>query len=393
MSACPAFTASGPTGIADALDKVDCLASDATSLSFARLFGDSGAFRNALTILLTLYVAYLAINLLTGRSTLRLSSLTPRMMTMGLVITFVTSWVAYQSVIWNLAVGGPDEIATILVGSKGSATGLFAQRLDLFFGTISNAASANTAAVNIVPTIPTGPFASPTNLLSLAAIILLLSTAGVLIACRLALAALLILGPVFIVFALFEGTRGLFEGWLKSVAMLAFIPLLTVLLGSGALLALDPMIASLASGTEITLRLAVTILVAAIIYLTLMMLAFKMADSLTSAWQLGKTPPASPASSWSNESHGSSPVAAIQQVSTVPTGAGSDRVRATVASLGIIGTLEPSARTRTAASAFAQSVPQLVASSVPSNVGAGRDNYVCHRVTSTRSTLRQGFMK
>ena len=37
--------------------------------------------------------------------------------------------------------------------------------------------------------------------------------------CRLALAALLILGPVFIVLALFEGTRGLFEGWLKSVAM------------------------------------------------------------------------------------------------------------------------------------------------------------------------------
>jgi type IV secretion system protein VirB6 len=392
VSGCPAFAASGPTGIADALDKVDCLASDATSLSFARLFGDNGSFRSALTILLTLYVAFLAINLLTGRSTLRLSSLTPRMMTMGLVITFVTSWVAYQSVIWNLAVGAPDEIATVLVGSKTSATVLFAQRLDVFFDTISEAARAYpVVAQGAVSAVPAGPFVSPTNLLSLAAIILLLSTAGVLIACRLALAALLILGPVFIVLALFEGTRGLFEGWLKSVAMLAFIPLLTVLLGSGALLALDPMIASLGSGGEITLRLAVTILVAAIIYLTLMMLAFKMAGSLTSAWQLGKSSSSPPAYATSDESHGPSLLAGSQQISTTPTAAGSDRVRKAVASLGMISSPEYSMTTRTAAPA--QSFPHLVALKAPSILADGRDNYVTHRVHSTRSTLRQGILK
>src|ERR1019366_996666 len=114
-------------------------------------------------------------------------------------------------------------------------------------------------------------------------------TVGVLVACRLALAALLILGPIFIVLALFQSTRGLFEGWLKSVAMFAFVPLLTVLLGSGALLALDPMIADLGGGGEITLRTAVTILFAAIIYLALMSLAFKTAGTLTNGWRLGKT--------------------------------------------------------------------------------------------------------
>ena len=81
--------------------------------------------------------------------------------------------------------------------------------------------------------------ASPANILSIAALILLLGTVGVLVVCRLALAALLIIGPVFIVLALFEGTRGLFEGWLKSVAMFALVPLLTVVMGSGALVAID----------------------------------------------------------------------------------------------------------------------------------------------------------
>src|SRR5207244_4550591 len=128
------------------------------------------------------------------------------------------SWIAYQSVVWNLATGAPDEIASVLVGSKGSATMLFAQQLDGFFTAISDAAT-QVAPVNPAVAAATPALASPANLLSLGALIMLLGTVGVLVVCRLALAALLIIGPVFIVLALFEGTRGLFEGWLKSVAM------------------------------------------------------------------------------------------------------------------------------------------------------------------------------
>ena len=92
---------------------------------------------------------------------------------------------------------------------------------------------------------------------------MLLGTVGVLVVCRLALAALLIIGPVFIVLALFEGTRGLFEGWLKSVVMFALVPLLTVVMGSGALVAIAPMVAGLdQGGAEVPLRTAVSILVA-----------------------------------------------------------------------------------------------------------------------------------
>src|SRR5213082_2744806 len=176
MNQCAPFGTDGPAGVGDALAKVDCLASDATAVSFGRLFGAHGSFQMALTIILTLYVALLAFNLLTGRSALRLSVLTPRMMTLGLVLTFATSWVAYQSVVWNLATGAPDEIASVLVGTNGSATTLFAQQLDSFFDAITTAASsapAKTAAVSAVPVVaPT--FASPANILSIAALILLL---------------------------------------------------------------------------------------------------------------------------------------------------------------------------------------------------------------------------
>lgn len=284
MIACEPFSRHGPAGIADALQKLDCTTAEATAVSFGRLFGANGNFAAALTILLTLYVAFFAISLLIGRSSLKASVLTPRMLTLGLVLTFVTSWVAYQSVVWNLAVGGPDEIASKLVGSDGSATVAFAARLDVLFEVITSAAQSGSPQDAAAPALM-----SPSNILSLAAIVLLLGTVGVLAVCRLALAALLILGPVFIVLALFEGTRGLFQGWLKSVVLFACVPLLTVLLGSGALYAITPMVKGIASGgSEITLRTAVSIFVASVVYVALMVTSFKVAGTLTRGWQTGR---------------------------------------------------------------------------------------------------------
>src|SRR5437763_10922089 len=152
MNQCEPFGADGPAGIADALQKVDCLATDATSVSFGRLFGAHGNFQTALTIILTLYIALLAFNRLTGRSALKISVLTPRMMTLGLVLTFATSWVAYQSVVWNLATGAPDEIASVLVGTHGSATTIFAQQLDGVCNASTEAASSMSPPA--APTVP-----------------------------------------------------------------------------------------------------------------------------------------------------------------------------------------------------------------------------------------------
>jgi type IV secretion system protein VirB6 len=334
MSQCEPFGAEGPAGVADALSKVDCLATDATSVSFGRLFGAHGSFQTALTIVLTLYVALLAFNLLTGRSALRVSVLTPRMMTLGLVLTFATSWIAYQSVVWNLATGAPDEIASVLVGSKGSATVLFAQQLDGLFAAITDAVS-NIAPQNPAVAAATPAMASPTNLLSIAALILLLGTVGVLVVCRLALAALLIIGPVFIVLALFDGTRGLFEGWLKSVAMFALVPLLTVVMGSAALVAIGPMVAGLAeSQGQIPLRTAVSILVAAIIYASLMLLVLKVAASLTRGWRLGRSASLAPATAMpSLHAHQMAALNPAPAAAAAATAISSDRVRSTVASL------------------------------------------------------------
>jgi type IV secretion system protein VirB6 len=292
MIACPTFPEHGPMGIAESLRSIDCLSEQAVETAFSRLFGTNSALSQALTLILTIYIAMLAISLLTGRTQLRLGMLTPRMLQLGLVLTFATSWVAYQSVGWNLLTGAPDEIAGVILGNQGSATQLFAQRLDVLFDVIANSAhlaqSANaTATVGTIPMVAnTSP--KPADLLWLGSLMLLVGTVGVLIVARIALAAVMALGPVFIVLALFRSTRGLFEGWLKAAIMLALTPLFAVLIGGGTLVMAAPMIRSLArAGGQVSLGLATNIFLAAFVYLSLMVLAMRAAAMITSSLHLG----------------------------------------------------------------------------------------------------------
>ena len=285
MSSCPTFGDGGPSGIAEALRVVDCMSGEAASFAFGRLFGSDAVLGQALTAALTLYIAFYAIGLLTGRTSLSVSALTPRMMTLGIALTFATSWVAYQSVIWNLLVGAPDQIASLLIGSEGSATSLFADRLDKIFAVVAQAAAATELATASVP--DSGSLASGPDLLWLSALLLLLGTVGVLLVARIALAAMLALGPIFIICGLFEGSRGLFEGWLKAAVLFALTPLLAVLIGGATIALLSPMLDSLAAaGGQVPLRLTTTLFLAAAVYCALMVLCLKIAGTMVAGWRL-----------------------------------------------------------------------------------------------------------
>ena len=218
MSACDTLIENASAGAGPALRAVDCLANETTATAFGRLFGTQGTLLPALTILLTLFIAFFAFSLLTGRSRLSISALTPRMMTLGVVLTLATSWVAWQGLVWNLAVGAPDQIAGILLGAKGSATQLFADRIDMVFAAIAEAGEMNGGAEGAAQAAQ-GSFA-PSNLMWLGALLLLLGTVGILVTARIALAVLMAIGPVFVVMALFSGTRGLTAGWLRGLVLI-----------------------------------------------------------------------------------------------------------------------------------------------------------------------------
>lgn len=295
MSTCEQVAAQASAGVAPALRAVDCLAGETTAAAFGRLFGTGGALLPALTIILTLYIAFFAVSLLTGRSRLGISALTPRMLTLGMVLTFATSWVAYQGVVWNLAIGAPDQIAGVLMGAKGSATQIFADRIDMVFAAIADAANAGKQAATqaaaaqgaegVQAAAASGSF-TPGNLMWLGALLLMLGTVGVLVTARIALAVLLALGPIFIVFALFSGTRGLCAGWLRGLVLTAVTPLFVVVGGGIVLELLVPVVSALGAPDGVSGRAALALFLLASVHVALMAMVLRVAGTMVAGWQV-----------------------------------------------------------------------------------------------------------
>jgi len=342
---CPALQIDDTNvGVADALRVVDCHTGQATAYAFGRLFGEHGTLLPALTGLLTLYVAFFAIGLLTGRVRLGLSTLTPRMMMLGLALTFSTSWLAYQNVVWTLATGAPDEVATMLAGTHGSATDVFASRLDMIFQAIADSTNQTPAAA--VSTATTGAAANgagaagsslltPQTLIWVSGLMMLLGTVGVLVTSKVALAALLAVGPIFIIFVIFPGTRGLFEGWLKAVVSFALVPLFTVLIGGATLALISPLIDdTLLQSTTTDIRGAIVLFLAAFVYCSLMFIVVKTASMLVAGWRLPfLSAPAAPAPILLPAPAPAMPMLAAAAVAGPAAAAANQRVRSMVAAL------------------------------------------------------------
>jgi type IV secretion system protein VirB6 len=270
------------SGVSSALAAVDCIASGMSEQAFNRLFGSEGQFTFALTLILVLYVAGFGVSLMLGRSNLGVRALLPKMITLGLVVGFATSFVAFSTFFYNIFIGGPDQIAGVLTGmpigsGSESATAVFAQKLDVVFVAIQEASG---------PSEDISAF-SPRGMMWFGAMLLLLGTVGLLVTARIALALLLAVGPIFVVMALFEGTRGLFTGWLKGLTMLALAPLFAVLGGSLMLELSVPILAALvAVPGQIDQNAAMAFFLVGAVHMALMAMALKVSGTMVSGWQV-----------------------------------------------------------------------------------------------------------
>lgn len=266
------------TGVSSALTAVDCIASGMSEQAFNRLFGTEGQLTLTLTLVLVLYVAGFGMSLMLGRANLGVRALIPKMITLGLVVGFATSYVAFSTVFYNFFIGGPDQIAGILTGTQNeSATTVFAQKLDVVFNAIQQA-GGDTKDISAF---------SPPGMMWLGAMLLLLGTVGLLVTARIALALLLAIGPIFVVLALFEGTRGLFTGWLKGLTMMALAPLFAVLGGSIMLELAVPVLAALVKVPgQIDQQAAMAFFLVGAVHMALMLIALKVAGTMVAGWQV-----------------------------------------------------------------------------------------------------------
>ncbi len=296
MQYCPQITLVGETSVSGALQAMDCHITQAVQTGYDRLFGAGGVFGHALQAALIIYIALIAYGFLTGRTQLTITMMSPRIVTMVLVLTFVTAWPAYHAVFYGLLMNGPDEVAAALLGQKGSAVMNFAQGLDGLFvkfadiamvldgHTPGQVATANADAAAAM----LGPKPMPVTLFWLSGLFMLVSTLGALILTRMVLYLLLIIGPLFIVLGLFPQTRGLFNGWIRTSLIFSMAPMLIVLGGTASLMLFVPLIESIGNDPQAAVKAVqpmVILFMGSLIYCAFLFTLMWVAASLVRDWQ------------------------------------------------------------------------------------------------------------
>jgi type IV secretion system protein VirB6 len=213
------------------LSYVDCQAQSIGANGYEALAAPGSTLSLLLTAFLTLFVAFVGYRMLFGQM-LSLRDGVLAMVKIGIVLALATSWGAYRTLVYDVALRSPAELAATVgqpAGLPGAGGGLV-ERLgyaDRNFVQLEALGQGPVISMQGRPAVsPTGqPVAPPSSFDGMfmggARILFLTAAIAGLAAMRLAAGFLLALGPFFIAFLLFEGTRGLFVGWIRALAATA----------------------------------------------------------------------------------------------------------------------------------------------------------------------------
>ena len=215
---------------------LECQAQALGHGGFAGVAG-TGAPGELLIACLTLFVALIGLRLLAGEA-YSLADATRAALRVGLVMVFTLSWPAYQTVFYDVAIQTPGHLANGLLAPLGvrsasveDTANAFQKVYDALNQTMADRSvaappQANPPAAGAAASSP--PAANTQSAAGLApakgltpdgksGLILMVSSLGGLLAMRLATGLLLALGPIVIIFSLFDAMLGLFAGWVTAL--------------------------------------------------------------------------------------------------------------------------------------------------------------------------------
>ena len=232
--ACPSVT-TGNRFLSEAIAHIDCQAQAIGAYGYGALANPGSGVSIALTGLLTIFIAIFGYRLMLGEE-MRARGLVGDMLKVGIVLTLATSWPAWRTLGYDVAMKAPGELAGAIAGASrlpGSGNDLVSrmQAADdaivilTVYGTgrtMGGAVRSDTIgdrlegiAVTDREGLADGRMAYLAGVLAPFALV------------RLGSGFLLALAPLMAGLLLFAGTRDLFFGWLRGLGALA--------LGSAAL--------------------------------------------------------------------------------------------------------------------------------------------------------------
>lgn len=233
---------------------LDCQAQLIGAEGYRALAAPGSTTSILLTGMVTLLIAFFGYRMLLGHTpTIREGVLT--FVKIGLVLVLATSWPAYRILVYDIMLRAPAELASTIGGTAnlpGSGGGLVG-RIDGVDQALKILAIEGVGPIPLgpdgrplMPSVPPPPFLGFDSFaLGLSRVIFLVSTVASFAVVRIAAAILLALAPLFAAFLLFDGTRGLFEGWLKALIGTALGSLAIAITLGIELAFIEPWLASL----------------------------------------------------------------------------------------------------------------------------------------------------
>lgn len=244
MPACAA-TSSSEAVLTHAIGLVDCYTNNFVFEVYASTFGPGTQFATVLTGALVLYVAIYGLQLAMGRTTLTINEFGPRVLKIGFIVALLTVWGTFQRLVVDVAFGAPTGLANemlSLIGTGANSQAGVIGAVDAFYDKMMDASTSYMRQASITAL----HFYFAAAFVWFVTIVVMLFAFGFMLVAKLATALILGVGPVFIALFLFGGTRGLFEGWLRSLLTFALVPLF--------LLTSMAMLLAIVTGTVDTIR-------------------------------------------------------------------------------------------------------------------------------------------
>ena len=268
QAACPSL-APDSAFVSGVLGYVDC---EAQALGLGGWQGMTGAgTANALILsgMMTIFVALIGYRLLLGETpTLREGVVA--IVKVGIVLALATSWSAFRTLAYDVAMHGPAELAAQIGGPSGlpgAGGGLISrlQGIDNLLIELNTLGTGKPIDADVVagPTQVLTPQqqqqqiqqlqqrakrpkwdpANDAKPLAQARTYYLTGVVAAFASVRIITGLLLALGPLFVLFLLFDGTRGLFEGWVRGLVGAALGALSTAIVLGVELALLEPWLA------------------------------------------------------------------------------------------------------------------------------------------------------
>lgn len=223
--ACPTII-TGEEFLKRTLAHIDCQAQIIGSYGYLAI-GEPGSLAATLvTGLLTLFIAFFGIRLLFGPPP-GARDLVFDVLKIGIVLTLAFSWPAFRTVIYDVTLKGPAEIASVIQEGSGQASASgFADRLQRADNNVVRltklGAGRNTGAL-IDRQAPGGSFQGTAleddTAYGAARLFYLSSVIGILAVLRIAAGVLLAVTPIVAGLYFFTQTRGIFAGWLRGLVL------------------------------------------------------------------------------------------------------------------------------------------------------------------------------